>query len=144
MCMAHERRCVCGAAAASFHFRDNLFTEQVIDELYCPSCAKGVAVDPSRMISDNGWVISYRMETARSKGKNLYQDVTPEILFDEGYCTWRGLYPGDHIDSLQERQALAALAKTDPAEYVRKLRTWATDRVARLSHEGWRKAQKAA
>lgn len=144
MCMTHERRCACGAAAASFHFRDNLFSEQVVEELYCPSCSKGVTVDPSRMMSDNGWIISYRMDAARLEGRGLQRPLTPEFLFDEGYCTWRGLTPDDHIDSLRERQALGALARTDPAEYIRKLKDWAAERVKRLSDEGWRKAQKEA
>src|SRR5512139_780342 len=53
MCMAHERHCSCGERSVSFHFKDNIMPEQVIRDLYCPSCAKGVAIDQSTMVTDN-------------------------------------------------------------------------------------------
>ena len=70
--------------------------------------------------------------------------VVPGLLFDEGYCTWRGIYPNDHIDSARERDELVKLAKTDPKRYFEELRTWGNKRMDRLAREGWRKAHEAA
>jgi hypothetical protein len=142
--MAHEHRCSCGARSASFHFRDNLLPEQVVAALYCPECAPAAA-DPATSVRDNGWVVTYDMDVARMMtASKIAGTVTPAALFDDGYCTWNGMYPGDHLDSVRERDAITALAKTDPKEYLRRLRTWAVERSERLKHEGWRKAQNAA
>jgi hypothetical protein len=145
MCMAYEKNCACGARSASFHFRDNILPEQVVKDLYCPSCSKGVAVDHASMVGDNGWVIRYDMELIRfmSNGK-IAGDVTPDLVFDEGYCTWNGMYPGDHLDSVREREQITVLAKSNPVEYLKKLKGWAVERMEKLKHEGWRKAQSAA
>ena len=145
MCMAYEMKCTCGARFVSFHFKDNIMPEQVIKELYCPSCSNGVAVDPATMISDNGWIIRYDMEAAKFMGeKHIKGEITPGLLFDQGYSSWNGVYPGDNIDSVREREKIVALAKTDPAEYFRKLKSWAVERMEKLKNEGWRKAQNAA
>jgi len=66
------------------------------------------------------------------------------MLFDQGYCTWNGVYPGDHLDSVREREKIIALAKTDPLEYLKQLKSWAVERTEKLKHEGWRKAKNAA
>jgi len=145
MCMAHEMRCFCGARSASLHFRDNILPEQVVTMLYCPVCSGGVTMDSLRMVADNGWVIQFNMEVvnAVAPGKVL-PSVSPAVIFDEGYCTWSGMYPGDASDSIREREAITALAKTYPKAYILKLKTWANDRMARLRDEGWRKAKNAA
>jgi hypothetical protein len=67
-------------------------------------------------------------------------NISPETLFDEGYATWRGVYPGDHIDSIKEKLEITKLAKTDPPRYFREIKAWAVNRMARLRDEGWRKA----
>ena len=145
MCMAYERKCNCGAGAASFHFQDNIITEKAIKDLYCPSCAKTVAFDKATMVADNGWIIHYDMEMAQfSANGKIPVELTPDALFDGGYCTWNGVYPGDHIDSVRERAAITVLAKTNPLAYITKLKSWALDRMEKLKQEGWRKAQKAA
>jgi len=145
MCMAYERKCNCGAGAAAFHFQDNIITEKAIRDLFCPSCAKTVVFDDASMVSDNGWIIRYDMETAQfSANGKIPGDLTPDVLFDGGYCTWNGIYPGDHIDSVRERAEITALAKTSPLEYIKKLKTWAFERMEKLKNEGWRKAQNAA
>jgi hypothetical protein len=144
MCMARERKCKCGLRSASFHFKDNILPEQVVLELFCPDCGVQEAVDPSTMIRDNGWLIQYNMEVAQAAGERQIPVITPAALFDEGYCTWNGMYPGDHIDSVREREQITQMARTNPIEYIRKLRFWAVDRAERLRHEGWRKAQSAA
>ncbi len=145
MCMAYEKSCSCGARSASFHFRDNVLPEQIVKDLYCPSCAREIALNPADMVRDNGWVIRYDMDMARflTVGK-IQGSITPDVLFDEGYCTWNGMYPGDHLDSVKEREKITALAKTNPVEYLKKLKTWAVERSERLKDEGWRKAQNAA
>src|SRR5512138_679550 len=124
MCMAHERTCSCGARSASFHFRDNLLPEQAVRDLYCPSCAPAGEIDAATSVSDNGWVITYDMEIVRAAAPRVPGALTPAVVFDEGYCTWNGMYPGDHLDSVRERGSLTLLAKTDPVEYLKNLRTW--------------------
>jgi hypothetical protein len=129
----------------SFHFKDNIMPEQVIKGLYCPSCSKDVTPDPTTMVSDNGWMIRYDMEAATFVGgKHIKGEITPSVLFDQGYCTWNGVYPGDHLDSVREREKIIALAKTDPLEYLKQLKSWAVERTETLKHEGWRKAKNAA
>lgn len=145
MCMAHEMKCACGVRSVSFHFKDNIMPEQVIKWLYCPTCSNGVTLDPSTMVSDNGWVIRYDMEAAMFMGgKHIKGEITPELLLDQGYCSWNGVYPGDNIDSVREREKIIALAKTNPVEYFKKLKSWAVERMEKLKNEGWRKAQNAA
>lgn len=143
MCRTYVKSCACGAKSASFHFRDNVMSEQVVDKLYCPNCSGEIVFEPKTMVSDNGWIISYDMEAARLLARNGQGSrLSPDVLFDEGYCTWNGVYPGDNIDSVREREAINALAKTDPREYLSRLRTWADDRMTRLRNEGWRKAKR--
>lgn len=117
---------------------------EVIQALYCPECSTGADVDTGSVLKDNGWVIHFDMEVARLYGRKLpvhdMQNLSPETLFDKGYATWRGVYPGDHIDSVREREELARLAKTDPKKYFQEMKSWAISRMDRLKKEGWRKA----
>jgi len=93
------------------------------------------------MLYDNGWIIEYDMDIAQFIGKNLPDThITPEFLFDEGYCTWRGTYPTDHLDSVREREEIIKLAKTDPKRYFKEIKRWGIERMERLAAEGWRKA----
>jgi hypothetical protein len=94
------------------------------------------------MIEDNGWLIAYDMDVARFMMHNIApaHEVTPEYIFDEGYCTWRGVTPTDHIDSVRERGQLIQLAKSDPKRYFEEIRSWGNSRMERLAREGWRKA----
>jgi hypothetical protein len=97
------------------------------------------------MVTDNGWIIRYDMDVAKAVGNGrIATEITPARLFDDGYCTWNGMYPGDHLDSVRERERITAMAKTQPREYLQRLKTWAVERSERLKHEGWRKAQNAA
>jgi len=144
MCMDHSIICKCGKREASFNFKNEIMPPEVVEVLYCPDCSKDLVIEKEMMVHDNGWVIKYDMEVAglyRNRlpvqdGKNL----APETLFDQGYVTWRGIYPGDHIDSLKEKRDLAELAKVDPKRYFSEMKTWAINRMIRLKEEGWRKA----
>lgn len=144
MCMEHSIICNCGKCDASFNFKNEIMPPEIVETLYCPDCSKNVAFDPQKMISDNGWLIHYDMEVARLYRNKLpahdQTNLSPEIIFDNGYATWRGVYPGDHIDSVKERTELIALAKTNPRQYFEKMKNWALSRMARLKEEGWRKA----
>jgi hypothetical protein len=117
---------------------------EVIKGLYCPECSKGIFIDPISMIEDNGWIIQYDMDIAslyRMKlPTNDLDNLLPEMLFDKGYATWRGVYPGDHIDNVRERNELAKLARRDPRRYFEEVKVWAIKRSERLRREGWRKA----
>ena len=142
MCVDHSVQCSCGKNHASFNFKDDILPQEVIAKLYCPSCSGGATLDPATMLADNGWVIAFDMEVARFMMQNTSpsRQVTPEFLFDEGYCTWRGVTPSDHIDSVREREQLLQLAKTDRKRYFDEIRTWGNTRMERLAREGWRKA----
>jgi len=141
MCIEHSMTCKCGGNKASLHFRDDVMTSEVIDGIYCPECSSQIVLDHESMIGDNGWVIAYDMDIARFLGKKLpTEKITPEFMFDEGYCTWSGLYPTDHADSVKERQEILPLAKADTRRYLAEFRRWSLERMERLSSEGWRKA----
>jgi hypothetical protein len=114
---------------------------EIVSRLYCPGCSKDVPHNPCTMINDNSWIIEYDMDIARFMGKNIaVADITPDFLFDEGYCTWRGVYPHDHIDSVKEREEIIKLAKTDPKRYFSEIKRWGIERMQRLAEAGWRKA----
>ncbi len=145
MCMEVKLRCECGAREAEFNLRDNIMPPEVIVSLYCPACSPHVSFDPETMLNDNGWVIEYDMEMARfmavSKLGLPPEVVTPAFLFDEGYATWKELYPGELEDIKEEKEAIVAILKEDPHRYFRELREWAQARIERLKAEGWRRAQ---
>lgn len=145
--MAHEISCRCGKGLAGFNFRNEIMSGEVINSLYCPDCSRDVTVDPSTMLADNGWVIEYDMEVARFQAQKIPappEAVTPGFIFDKGFCTWRGLYPSDHIDSVAERQEIIMLAKINPRKYLEEMKEWAGKRMERLEREGWRKARDGA
>lgn len=147
MCMEFSMKCECGSRQASFHFQDNVMPPEVITKLYCPSCRRDSGLEASSSIEDNGWAIEYDMDVAGFSAANLPShlrvNLSPSMLFDEGYASWRGIYPGDHIDSASERQEIIKLAKVDPKAYMVQLREWANSRMERLASEGWRKANAA-
>jgi hypothetical protein len=142
MCVDHSINCLCGKYHASFNFRDEVLPFEVITKLNCPACSQGVSRDTATMLDDNGWIIGFDMDVARFMLQNIAPAdfVTPEFIFDEGYCTWRGVTPTDHIDSVKERDALAQLAKIDRKRYFEEIKTWSNKRMDRLAREGWRKA----
>ena len=142
MCVDHSRNCSCGKRSASFNFKDELLPFEAISGIYCPDCSRSIAIDPATMISDNGWVLAFNMDVARFLMNKVAPaaTITPDFVFDEGYCTWRGVYPGDHIDSAVERDELLKLAKTDPKRYFAEFKTWGINRMERLARAGWRKA----
>jgi hypothetical protein len=129
---------------AGFSFKNEIMSGEIINRLYCPVCSRDIKFDPGTMLADNGWIIEYDMEIARfqaQKIKAAQNEVTPHFIFDKGYCTWRGIYPSDHIDSVVEREEVVKLAKINPRKYLEELREWANRRMERLSREGWRKAR---
>jgi hypothetical protein len=142
--MDHSIVCKCGRHDASFNFKNEVMPPEAVEALYCPECSGGVSFNNKSMIRDKGWVIHYDMEVAGLYSSRLpsseKEKLSPELLFDEGYITWRGVYPGDHIDSVKEREELATLAKVNPKKYFDEMRTWAINRMTRLKDEGWRKA----
>jgi hypothetical protein len=135
MCVDHSINCLCGKYHASFNFRDEVLPFEVITKLNCPACSQGVSRDTATMLDDNGWIIGFDMDVARFMLQNIAPAdmVTPEFIFDEGYCTWRGVTPTDHIDSVKERDALAQLAKIDRKRYFEEIKTWSNKRMDRLA-----------
>ncbi len=141
MCVEYKVTCVCGNRSASLNFRDEVMPPEVVDRLYCPDCSEEVPYNPETMIRDNRWIIEYDMEIVHfMKQKLPGVEMTPDFLFDEGYCTWRGVYPDDHVDSLREREELVNLARTDRKKYLEEFKSWGVRRMERLAREGWRKA----
>jgi hypothetical protein len=142
--MDHSIICKCGTKEASFNFKNEVMPPETIETLYCPDCSKDLLFEPESMLGDNGWIIKYDMDIAELYSKRLPQNeasgLSPETLFDRGYVTWQGIYPGDHIDSAAERARLAELAKVNPRKYFDEMKNWAISRMTRLKEEGWRKA----
>ena len=144
MCIDHKMICKCGTHTASFNFRDEVMPVEIVSRLYCPQCASSLAFNAESMLRDNGWIIEYDMDVARFMAHKLSgAAITPEYLFDQGYCTWRGVYPTDHIDSVKEREELVKLSKINPKKYLDEIRKWGIERMERLAAEGWRKANAA-
>lgn len=147
MCMEYSRKCECGKREASFHFQDNIMPPEVVSHLFCPFCDEGSDMDEASTVRDNGWAIQYDMELVKFSGANLpthiRKTLSPAALLDEGYASWRGIYPGDHLDSVREREEIVKLAKANTKEYMAQMRQWAISRMARLAEEGWRKANAA-
>jgi len=128
---------------AGFNFKDGIMSGEVILGLYCPQCSNGIKFNPETMVADNGWIIEYDMDLARFQAQKIktgIHNITPEFIFDEGYCTWRGIYPTDHIDSVKEKEEILKLAKTNPKRYFEEFKKWGISRMERLAREGWRKA----
>lgn len=144
MCMDHSMKCKCGKREASFNLKNEIMPPEIVEALYCPDCSSTVVLDEKTMLADNGWIIHYDMEAAAFYSSKMLsadaEKLSPETLFDAGYATWRGVYPGDHIDSAKDKANLAKMAKADPAQYFQEMKTWAIDRMNRLKDEGWRKA----
>ncbi|HEB50414.1 MAG TPA: hypothetical protein ENI89_07385 [Desulfobulbus sp.] len=147
MCMEVRKTCQCGKQTAQFHMRDNIMSQEVIEELYCPDCSGPEQIDPETMLNDNGWVIKYDMELARflavSKLMVDPESVRPGYLFDSGYACWLEMYPGEKEDILEERKEIMALQKEDPTRYLKEISSWNIARIERLKADGWRKAQAA-
>ena len=144
MCMEHQFMCKCGKKNASINFKNEIMPAEIVNALYCPECSGNIEYDHGTMLNDNGWFIEYDMDIARLYGQKMTnaerENNSPELLFDSGYATWRGIYPGDHIDSVREREELLVMSKTDPRGYIEEIRDWSIRRMDKLREEGWRKA----
>ncbi len=144
MCMEHTYLCKCGEKEVSITYKNELMPHETFSAIYCPKCSGDVQFDHETMVADNNWIIEYDMEVARFSGHKLPADhsgnLSPELLFDEDYCSWRGIYPGDHVDSIMEREKILELAKKDPKRYLEEIKNWGNNRMERLKQEGWRKA----
>ncbi len=141
MCVEHKKLCKCGRNSASLFFRDEVLPEEVVGMLYCPVCSQDVRYDNDTMVKDNGWIIEYDMDVVNFMRQKLPAgEATPDFVFDEGYCTWNGVYPTDRADSVKEREELVQLASIDKRKYIEEFRTWGVKRMERLEREGWRKA----
>lgn len=147
MCQEVRKECNCGKEKVSFHLRDNVMSQEVIDRLFCPSCSRSVVREAERMVEDNGWIIEYDMDLARMYGiARLGMDpaqIQPGFVFDEGYATWREMYPGETKDIADERARIIAMKEKDPQGYLTAMNAWAVARIARMKAAGWRKAQRA-
>ncbi|NOY53738.1 MAG: hypothetical protein GXP58_08980 [Deltaproteobacteria bacterium] len=143
MCMAIEKKCSCNQESARFHHQNSILPFETIANLYCPACSKNVEFNAATMIADNGWIIEYDMTVAEIYGEKMGltgDQLTPERIFDEGYCTWQGFTPNDLKQANEEKEQLAELAKTDMKRYIQSMKEWSVNRHRKLHKEGWRKA----
>jgi hypothetical protein len=145
MCMMETRRCVCGRKAAHLNFRDNLLSPEILVNLYCPWCSPQANFDPETMVADCGWLMEYDMAGAQAIfiKRNQDRELTPEIIFDEGYLTWQGFSPGDHEIRAELHQKLAPLIQEDMKKFLESLKTEWLAHVERLKAAGWRRARQA-
>jgi predicted house-cleaning noncanonical NTP pyrophosphatase (MazG superfamily) len=145
MCMMESRRCVCGSETAHLNFRDNLLFPEILLNLYCPLCSPQTNFDPETMVADCGWIMEYDMEGAQAIfiKRNQNRDLTPEIIFDEGFLTWQGFSPADHEIRAELHQKLAPLIQEDMKQFLESLKTEWLAHVERLKAAGWRRAQQA-
>ncbi len=147
MCQEVRKTCSCGKKDATFHLRDNVMGQEVIDRLFCPDCSTSQVFDRETMVQDRDWIIEYDMDLARMFAiTKLSMDpahVSPEFVFDEGYVTWREMYPGETEDITEERNRIIAMKDSNPREYLAAINSWAVERIQRLKDDGWRKAVRA-
>jgi hypothetical protein len=148
MCMDIRIKCNCGKNLVPFNMRNDIFSQEVVVNLFCPEESENVDFNKNTMINDNGWIIEYDMELAKFLGSRKLDispdEITPEFIFDEGYATWKEIFPGEQEKSKSAREKIMALAKTDPKKYFEELRNWANKRMRDFKEIGWRKAQKVS
>lgn len=146
MCMAIEKECNCGKESARLHHQNSILPFETVANLYCSSCSNDVKFNPNTMLRDNGWIIEYDMAVAALYMEKMGltgDDLTPERIFDEGYCAWQGFTPNDLHQANEEKRELAELAKTDMKRYIHIMKEWSINRHRKLRKEGWRKAREA-
>lgn len=145
MCLSIRRRCVCGKQEAHFMHRDNILPESILINLYCPECRQEVVWDPACMTEDCGWILEYDMEGAKFFfwDKGIVDELTPDYLFDQGYCSWNGLTPQDLAARRLIHAELAPLLQQDRLAYINTLKETMLRHVQELKDAGWRKAQLA-
>jgi len=147
MCIDVRKTCECGTHTVQFHLRDNIMAPQVISRLFCPSCPGNTAYDQETMLCDNGWIIEYDMELARTMLEKKLQidpeDVVPEFIFDRSYACWQEMYPGEQKDIKEDREKIIELLQQDRNVYLHAMQNWNIERIERLKSAGWRKVQQA-
>mgnify|MGYP000977386429 CR=1 FL=1 len=144
MCLSIRRTCACGKEEAQFMHRDNVLPEAILINLYCPECRSQADWDGATMIEDLGWILEYDMDGAKFffGNKGMDDDITPEFLFDEGYCSWNGLTPQDLAERTRLHAALAPLLQQDRLAYIKAIKETMINHANDLKTAGWRKAQK--
>ncbi|MGD9277901.1 MAG: hypothetical protein PVG37_04910 [Desulfobacterales bacterium] len=143
MCLHQKLACACKRNKAYLFHRDNILPERVVINLYCPECGSRVDRDESTMLEDVGWLIEYDIEIARLylNLKGIDKPVTPEFIFDEGYCSWYGMSPKDLEENARVHRELKPLQKKDKLLYFNELKRMRLAQFAELKKMGWRKAQ---
>ena len=147
MCSNLVVSCHCGRSKANIMNKNNILPPEAVQEIYCPVCARRVSFDGQTMISDNGWIIKYNMpliETTLNRLNIKESHITPETIFDKGYCSWNGITPTELEDRKYERAEILELAKIDMKRYLEELKDWGNRRMESLRKAGWRKARGGA
>lgn len=145
MCISIRRTCVCGRAEAQFMHRDNILPESILVNLYCPDCRDLAVWNPETMTEDGGWILEYDIEGAQFLlwNKGILAEVTPDYLFEQGYCSWNGLTPHDLAIRTRLHAQLAPLFQQNRLAYIQAVKDTMLRHVQELKEAGWRKAQLA-
>ncbi|MFH2009472.1 MAG: hypothetical protein ABI333_22965 [bacterium] len=143
MCQSYHRPCACGSRESEIFFGGNVFGPSVVQQVYCPSCAGKVTLDPASTVQDNGWVLVFDPEVVSSHAQQLDardETITADEVFDRNFVTWVGFTPEDNHVRNREREELAVQHAEDKRAHFMALKQWAVEREKRLAAEGWRKA----
>ncbi|MEJ5300144.1 MAG: hypothetical protein WHS38_04065 [Thermodesulforhabdaceae bacterium] len=148
MCTHQKIMCQCGLGVAYLFYRDDILPEETVVSIYCPACSHMTEWDPSSMIRDVGWIIQYDMDVARfylKKKGIVYRDdqVSPEFVFFEDYCSWYGLTPTDIEENAHLAKELEDLKRQDLRLYFETFKKRRINRVNELKAQGYLKALRA-
>jgi len=147
MCIDVRKTCECGANSVQFHLRDNVILPEAITRVFCPSCPGETPYNDDTMLLDNGWVIEYDMVLAKflvgGKLALTPDQITPALLFDEGYACWLEMYPGEKEAIRAEKEQLLRIKEKDQRQYLTAITAWNIDRINKIKDAGWRKGLRA-
>jgi hypothetical protein len=147
MCQSYRKPCACGQRTSEIFFGNMVLDQAAVAAVYCPECSLTVEVDPSTMVSDNGWILELDADVLRAYAPRMGMEpasVTADEAFDGGFATWVGMGPEDNIQRGLEREEIARRTAGNPRAQFEELKKWAVEREVRLAGEGWRKARPAA
>jgi len=135
---------MCGQKQANLFFKNHILNPTVLRNIFCPQCSGNVHFDAESMIEDNGWILEFDLDIARSclHRANIYSAyLSPAFIFDQGYASWNGFTPDELEQRLVERQQIIGLADQDMRLYLAEIKRWGSARVQKFREAGWRKAQ---
>lgn len=144
MCNNHRVECSCGQSQANLLFKNHILNPSVLSNIFCPKCSINIDFDAKSMLADNDWILEFDLFLAHGclhRANINIPDLSPELIFDQGYASWNGFTPNELDQRQVERQEIIALADQDMHLYLREIKRWGSARVKKFREAGWRKAQ---